>query len=255
MAQDVMKTAAEIAAGVAVVATVATGARMMMKAAAPTLRERHEVWGMAQEIEVNIHSLVTKADYVLYKDNDVKLENEFDVEIDYADTNKLTFKLGNTVLGEYAPSDEFESGRKTYRVRLTPKAYGNYKLTASATSTIYPQGNVINEITLRYLPFAADYSFFDMNGDPIIALQYNNEVDKVVFDVRKSVEDKIAFSYNYIVEHGADSIETVTLPFLDKGMYSGDYTVTATAYDEQGRTVDPNYGSYKTNITGYNQKF
>lgn len=220
----------------------------------------NDVYADSTIIEANIYSLDTKVGFEGGEETIVKLTDNADIKVNYSDTDKITLELTNangtkTPLQSIVPTEELSQGTGTVNVNFPSKSYGNYTLTAKATSTYYPAGNVTKSVTLRYLPFYADFSFYDLNKDPVVVLKYNDMTDRVKFTASKAGSTVNAITdFSYVVEHNPDDLDTVTLPFKKYNLTSGDYVVSATAYTENGELVDKDYATVDVQVNGYQGK-
>lgn len=104
--------------------------------------------------------------------------------------------------------------------------YDTYKLVATLKSG---ESTLTDSTTFRYAPVSVKYIGTDENGDPVYQLDYDECTNYV--DLAYSLGDDTVYTTTYNVPNpGTAGSTTITIPALDKGLVSGDYTLSATAH-------------------------
>ncbi len=175
------------------------------------------------EIATN-YSEVTKIDYYLT----------------YVDQNGSTQRVD---LNSYSPTET--SGIHKFEVDITQYGYGEYTL----HSTAHGYNGAVREDTVKFNYRAIRANFTGEtadNGDPVLKIESNNDVDKLLVSIYDKSGKPLFVDENgkeVPIKLDRDDIDPttgevlVTLPFEQYGAPAGEYTAVVVAYNDKDAII------------------
>lgn len=179
-------------------------------------------------------------------DPDVEVVTNFSevTQIDYY----LTYKddSGNTQrvdLASYSPTDT--AGSHRFNVNIAQYGYGEYTLHTTAHG--YNGATREDTVTFNYRAIRAEFTKDAAdNGDPILKVTSNSDVDKLIISVYDKAGNPLLVDEDgkeIPLEISRDQIDSVTgevlvtLPFEKYGAPAGEYTAVVIARNADGDTI------------------
>lgn len=211
------------------------------------------------DLQVRVYSDHPEATITTIKDGEIVIDGEIYIGGIYSDADRVTFELYKETssgpvyaeLGpeaDYIPANPPENGERIFPFDLNSSAnlgYGEYVLKMTVFSGPSSTESIVS---FRYAPLKISYVGSAENGDPIVEVSYDANVASV--DLQAYAENGSALfdgPLNYNVNNpGVPGTIQVTLPFLDYGASSGDYTVSAVGKNSSGTILDASVGPVYT---------
>ena len=221
--------------GLALVATMTTIAATMPApeaSATSTISDTLVVRVVGNVPDVTIHNLVNDATYVDYNHElSVNYENVDEATISLTYVNEQTGETVTRTLEDLQGID-YIAGTLNYTILdLAESVYNFGKYTLHVHGIGFDGVYDEDVVVFYYLPVVAEVTTDDVTGEQGVDLEYGDEVDKVVIEIF----DEDGNLVDEVVVESPD--KRASLPFEDKDLPSGKYTLVVKAYDEDGNEL------------------
>ncbi len=132
----------------------------------------------------------------------------------------------------FSSHEDYQPCEHLLNLNLDDYGYGNFIVNVQGDGD---SGFDEDSVTFDYSSLVIDANQEEPGEDPIVKLYYDDEVvDKIIVTVLDENGDPVPGLEEIEVPSGTHEIE---LPFADNDVPSGNYTVKATPYDEDGNIV------------------